>query len=107
MGSPSRASTLDDCHLSATPGQLLDAVFLDNATYAAARDVLKKASAVGFGGHLEQTSCATFRVVVTGIPLPAAAQADFRSEATRSGFRIKLVQAVRYPEVPADVAPIP
>ena len=104
-GSPSRASTLDDCHLSATPGQLLDAVFIDNATYAAARDVLKRASAVGFGGHLEQTSCATFRVVVTGIPLPAAAQADFRSEATRSGFKVKIIPAVRYPEVAADVEP--
>jgi 4-amino-4-deoxy-L-arabinose transferase-like glycosyltransferase len=103
---PSRASTLDDCHLSSTPGQLLDAVFLDNATYAAAQARLRKAAAVGFGGHIEQTGCATFRVVVTGVPEPPAAQADFRSEATRSGFAVKLVPAVRYPEVPADVPPI-
>ncbi len=105
-GTPSRASTLDDCHLSSTPGQLLDAVFLDNTTYAAARARLKEVAAVGFGGHLEQTGCATFRVVVAGVPKPVAAQADFRSEATRSGFRVKLVPAVRYPEVPADVAAI-
>ncbi len=105
-GEPSHASTLDDCHISATAGQLLDGVFADNATYAAARDVVNKAAAVGFGAHIEQTACATFRVVVTGIPEPAAAQADFRREATRSGFRIDIVPAVRYPEVAADVEPI-
>ena len=106
VGEPSRASTLDDCHLSTTPGQLLDAIFADNVTYAAALDVLKKAEAVGFGAHIEQTTCSTFRVVVTGVPKPAAAQADFRSEATRSGLKVDLVPAVRYPEVAADVAPI-
>ena len=106
VGAPSRASTLDDCHISTTAGQLLDAVFADNVTYAAARDVLQKAAAVGFGAHIEQTTCATFRVVVTGVPEPAAAQADFRSEATRSGFRVEIVPAVRYPEVAADVPPI-
>ena len=105
-GAPSRASTLEDCHLSTTPGQLLDAVFADNVAYGKAREVLKKASAVGFGAHIEQTGCATYRVVVTGVPEPPAAQADFRSEATRSGFHVELVPAVRYPEVPADVEPI-
>ncbi len=105
-GTPTRASTLDDCHISTTPGQLLDAVFAADVSYTDGREVLKKAAAVGFGAHIEQTGCSTFRVVVTGVPKPAAAQADFRSEATRSGFDVQIVPAVRYPEVTATVEPI-
>ncbi len=106
IGTPAQASTLDDCHIATVQGQLLDGVFADNVTYAEARAVRAKAAEVGFGPQIEQTACATFRVVVTGIPEPAAAQADFRREATRSGFHIQIVPAVRYPEVPTDVEPI-
>jgi len=105
---PARASTLDDCHLSATPGQLLDAVFVDNTSYAEAREVQKRAAAVGFGAaHIEQTGCDKFRVVVTGVPTATSAQADFRNESTRAGFHVKLIPPLRYPEVPDDVAAVP
>ena len=91
---------------------LLDAalvriVFVDNASYATAREVRTRAAAVGFGARIEQTTCNTFRVVVTGIPEPAASQADFRGEATRAGFHVAIVPAVRYPEVQPDVTPVP
>jgi hypothetical protein len=105
-GKPSRAPTLDDCHISTSPGQLLDALFAHDVTYAKARDVARRAAAVGFGTHIEQTGCATFRVVVTGVPEPTAAQADFRGEARRSGFSVQIVPALRYPEVAPDVPPI-
>jgi hypothetical protein len=106
-GPPARPSTLDDCHLSTAAGQLLDAVFADGVSYAEARHARERAAAVGFGAHIEQTGCDSFRVVVTGVPTAAAAQADFRNESTRAGFHVKLVPALRYPEVPDDVAPVP
>jgi hypothetical protein len=108
VGAPTRASTADDCHVVQQPGSLFDAVFADEVDYATARDVQARAAAVGFGAaHVERTSCAAYRVVVSGIPEARAAQADFRREATGAGFRVGIVPAVRYPEVPADVAPAP
>ncbi len=106
IGTPSVASTLGDCHISTTAGQLLDAVFVDDVGYAAARDVLKRVGAAGFRARIEQTTCAGFRVVVPGIPKSAGARADFRGEAKHRGFRVELVPAVRYPEVAADIEPI-
>jgi 4-amino-4-deoxy-L-arabinose transferase-like glycosyltransferase len=105
-GTPTRPSTLDDCHIATTPGTLVDAVFGQNLTYAEARDIRSRAAAVGFGARIEQIACARFRVVVTGIPEPAPAQADFRGEATRSGFHITFRPALRYPEVAPDVKPM-
>jgi hypothetical protein len=105
---PARAPTPTDCHISAAPGQLLDAVFGDGLTYAAARALVGRALAAGFdGARIERTNCSTFRVVVTGIPDDANVQADFRAETARVGFDVSYAPALRYPEVAADVAPVP
>jgi 4-amino-4-deoxy-L-arabinose transferase-like glycosyltransferase len=105
-GPPVRAAEPSECHLSASTGQLLDGVLGDDLTYSRARDVHARAVSVGFtGAKIEQTGCDTFRVVVTGVPLPKANQADFVDEATRTGFDVKVVPPARWPEVPPDVQP--
>jgi len=108
IGPPSRASTPDDCHITTTQGSLLDAVFVQDASYAVAKDVRARAVAVGFkDARIEQTACEAFRVVNTGIPEPKAAQADFLHESTATGFHVVIQSAVRYPEVEPEVPAVP
>jgi len=105
---PARTPTPTDCHISAAPGQLLDAVFGDGLTYSAAQALASRALAAGFdGARIERTNCSTFRVVVTGIPDDAKVQADFRAETARVGFQVSYAPALRYPEVAADIAAVP
>jgi hypothetical protein len=105
---PARAPTPTDCHISAAPGQLLDAVFGEGLRYEAARALASRALAAGFdGARVERTNCSTFRVVVTGIPDDAKVQADFSAETARVGFHPSYVPAVRYPEAATEVAPVP
>ena len=105
---PARAPTPTDCHISAAPGQLLDAVFGDGLTYAAGRALVSRALAAGFAGaRIERTGCATFRVVVTGIPDDAKVQSEFRAETAQVGFHVSYVPAMRYPEAATDIAAVP
>jgi hypothetical protein len=107
-GPPARASTLADCHLTATEGQLSDAVFGDGLSYAQASALVTRALAVGFAGsRIERTGCSTFRVLVTGIPDDSEVRADFREQASLVGFEVAYEPAVRYPEVPAGIPPVP
>jgi 4-amino-4-deoxy-L-arabinose transferase-like glycosyltransferase len=93
------------CHIGMTAGQLADAVFADGVTYARAKAIREAAARVGFGlTRIEQTGCNTYRVVVTGVPVNA--EKSFSREAAGVGFRVRIVPAVRYPEVPSDVAPM-
>jgi hypothetical protein len=105
-GSPSRQPSPADCRISSYPGELDDAVFADGVDYATARAVFGRASKIFQHVKLERTNCSTFRVVISGLPTTAEGQADFRHEAASTGFEVSFVPAVRYPEVPADVAPI-
>jgi hypothetical protein len=105
-GAPRRPSTPDDCHITTTPGTLLDAVFAHDVTYDAARAMRVRAVSVGFkDAKIEQTSCDAFRVVVSGIPEAKAAQADFLRETKATGFEVVIQSPVRYPEVDPDVPP--
>ena len=105
-GPPSRPSEPSECHLSPAPGQLLDGVLGDDLSYPEAKEVRARAVSVGFASSkIEQTNCDTFRVVVTGVPEPKANQADFIDEATRTGFKVKVVPPERWLEVSPDVAP--
>lgn len=105
---PARPPIPEDCHITTTPGQLLDAVFGDELSYAEARVLVERALAVGFQGtRIERTGCSTFRVVVTGVPLDKAVQEEFRRETAGAGFRVGFAPAVRYPEVRSDVAAVP
>lgn len=104
---PARRSTPEDCRLAATPGQLLDAIFGQGLRYAEAARLHARALEVGFvGSRLERTGCSTFRVVVTGVPDDRAVQADFARQAEGVGLPVEYSGAVRYPEVPSDVAPV-
>jgi hypothetical protein len=77
-------------------------------TYAEARDVQARALQSGFAGTLiEQTGCSTFRVLVRGLPDDRRTQDDFRRETAGVGFKITILPGMRYPEVPADVKPVP
>ncbi len=106
-GPPSRASTPEDCHIVGTPGELVDAVFGTDLSYRDASALQARALEVGFAGtKLERIGCSTFRVVVTGVPLDEAVQADFARQAKGVGLPVEYEQAVRYPEVPSDVAPV-
>ena len=106
-GPPARVSTADDCHITSTTGQLLDAVFGRDLSYSQASTLLARALEVGFvGTRIERTGCSTFRVVVTGIPADAAVQADFARQAEGVGLPVGYEAAMRYPEVPADIAPV-
>jgi hypothetical protein len=108
-GPPARAPAPEDCHVAATPGQLTDAVFDDELTYGAAKELRGRAFAVGYTGglKLERTGCSTFRVVVTGIPDDPEVREEFRRQAHESGFAIEYAPGFRYPEVAADVAAVP
>jgi hypothetical protein len=107
-GAPTRPSTPDDCHITRAEGTLLDAVFIHDTTYDVARTVRARAVSVGFkDAHIEQTACDAFRVVVTGIPEPKAAQADFLRETKSTGFDVVIQPPVRYPDVDPDVPPPP
>jgi hypothetical protein len=102
---PPRAPTPADCRISATPGQLTDAVFGDGLSYAAAKALRDRAFAIGYTGglKLERTGCSTFRVVVTGVPDDAAVRADFKRQARRNGFDVTYAPALRYPEVSPEI----
>jgi 4-amino-4-deoxy-L-arabinose transferase-like glycosyltransferase len=89
------------CRITAYPGQLSDAVFAEGLTYARARAIREAAAKVGFGPIIERTGCSTFRVVLTGVPDDA--RKSFTKEAAGAGFRVRIVPAVRYPEVAPDV----
>jgi hypothetical protein len=106
-GPPARAPTADDCHIASTAGQLLDAVFGRELSYSEAATLQVRALEVGFiGTRIERTGCSTFRVVVTGVPADAAVQADFSRQAEGVGLPVEYEDAIRYPEVPADIAPV-
>jgi hypothetical protein len=105
---PRRPPTMVDCHIAPYAADLFDAVFADGVTYREARDVQARALHSGFAGTLiEQTGCSTFRVVVRGLPADRRTQEDFRRETASVGFKIAVVPGKRYPEVPADVQPVP
>ena len=93
------------CGIASSPGELHDAVFVDDVDYATARTVARRASRVFQHVRVERTGCATFRVLITGLPETPEGQADFRHEADVTGFRVSFVPAIRFPEVPADVPP--
>ena len=88
------------CGIRTHPGQLSDAVFGDGLTYARSKRLREAAARVGFGAKIERIGCSTFRVIVTGVP--DEARRSFSEEATRAGFRVAIVPAVRYPEVPPN-----
>lgn len=101
---PARASAPEDCHISSTQGQLLDAVFGDGLTYAEATSLQERALAVGFTGtRVERTGCSTFRVLVTGVPSQESVQSEFRKQVESVGLAVQFVEAMRYPETPSDV----
>jgi Glycosyltransferase family 87 len=101
---PARAPTLDDCHISSTPGQLVDGVFGDGLSYSDAVTLVRKALSLGFAGtRIERTGCSSFRVVVTGIPEDDAVQKEFRRETASVGLPVEFARAERYPEVSADI----
>jgi hypothetical protein len=99
---PSPAPDPSACHVSSYAGQLDDGVFAAGVRYAEARQIATRAASVGFASaKVERTGCSSFHVVVTGIP-PDKGE-DFRREAAKAGFRVAIVPAVRYPEVPVNV----
>jgi hypothetical protein len=105
---PARPPTPADCHIAPYSADLYDAVFADGVTYAEARDVQARTLQSGFTGTLiEQIGCSTFRVVVRGLPADRHTQDDFRRETARVGFKVTILPGMRYPEVPADVQPVP
>ena len=104
---PSRAPTPEDCRIVGTPGELVDAVFGRDLSYRNAGALLTRAREGGFAGtKLERSGCSTFRVVVTGVPADDAVQADVARQAEGVGLPVEYEAAVRYPEVPSDVAPV-
>jgi len=105
---PAREPTGADCHVAATPGELLDGVFGSDLSYADASALVTRALAVGFAGtRIERTGCSTFRVVVTGIPDDPAVQADFRQQVEGVGLEVTYEPAERYPEIAAGVPAVP
>jgi len=105
---PARPSTLGDCHIAPTEGQLNDAVFGSELGYAEASDLAQRALDSGFRGtRVERTDCDAFRVVVTGVPDDPDVQREFRRETAGVGFDVSFAPATRYPEVERGVAPVP
>jgi hypothetical protein len=89
------------------PGELVDAVFGRDLPYGEAASLQIRAREGGFAGtKLERSGCSTFRVVVTGVPADEAVQADVARQAEGVGLLVEYEAAVRYPEVPSDVAPV-
>jgi hypothetical protein len=106
-GPPARPSTLSDCHIEPTAGELNDAVFGSELGYSEASMLAQRALDTGFqGARLERTACDAFRVVVTGIPDDVKVQEEFRRETSGVGFDVSFVPATRYPEVERGVAPV-
>ncbi|MGH3126841.1 MAG: hypothetical protein ACRDPX_02860, partial [Gaiellaceae bacterium] len=106
-GLPARPPAPEDCRIVATTGQLMDAVFGRDLSYAEAVALQARALEVGFiGTRIERTGCSAFRVVVTGIPEDATVKEEFARQAEGVGLPVEYEPAVRYPEVPADVAPV-
>jgi hypothetical protein len=104
---PARASTAEDCRITSTPGEHVDAVFEDGMTYRDAAILLRRALALGFEGtRVERTDCSVFRVVVTGVPDDASVQTDFRRQAESVGLQVVYAPAERFPEVSPDVPPV-
>ena len=105
---PASASTPEDCRVAPTAGQMLDAVFGRDLSYAEANALVARALEVGFEGtHIERTGCSTFRVVVTGIPEDEAVQREFRDQVRRVGLDVSYEPAARFPEVAAGTPPVP
>jgi hypothetical protein len=106
-GPPARAPTPEDCRITGAPGNLLDAVFGRDLSYAEAVALQARALEVGFvGTRIERIGCSTFRVVVTGIPDDATVQEEFAEQAKGVGLPVEYEVAVRYPEVAADISPV-
>jgi hypothetical protein len=104
---PARPPEPGDCRIAATPGQLVDALFGTGLRYGEANALRARAEEVGFAGvHIERTGCSTFNVVVTGVPADPAVQEEFRREVESVGLQVQFAEAVRYPEVPGDVAAV-
>jgi hypothetical protein len=103
-GPPARASTPEDCHIVAGPGQLFDAVFGKDLSYPEAVALVTRALGVGFEGtHIERTGCSRFRVVVTGIPEDETVQREFRDQVLRVGLDLTYEHAERFPAVEASI----
>lgn len=101
---PAQPSPPEACRISTSAGQMFDAVFWNGVSYAQAKEMRVRAEEVGFQGlKIERTGCDSFRVVLSGVP---SLDSDIRREAASVGFRIAIVPAVRYPEVPPDVPPM-
>lgn len=101
---PDRAPAAEDCRITTTGGQLVDAVFGEDLPYQKASALRDRAEAVGFQGvRIERTGCSAFRVVVTGVPTEASVQAELRREVESVGLRVEYAEAVRYPEVSSDI----
>jgi hypothetical protein len=106
-GPPARAPAPEDCRITGAPGNLLDAVFGRDLSYADAVALQARALEVGFvGTRIERIGCSTFRVVVTGIPEDATVQEEFAAQAQGVGLPVEYEVAMRYPEVAADIAPV-
>ena len=107
-GPPARAATPEDCRISSSPGQLVDAIFGDDLTYGEARSLRERALNAGFQGTtLERIGCSSFRVVVTGVPEDAAVQTDFRREVESVGLAVEYEEAQRFPETAPDIPAVP
>jgi hypothetical protein len=105
---PARPPTTTDCHIQATPGELVDAVFGSDLSYAQASELVRQALHSGFqGARIERTNCDVFRVVVTGVPDDPTVQDEFRKETASVGFDVSFAPATRYPDVAAGIAPVP
>ena len=106
-GPPARAPAPEDCRIVGTAGNLDDAVFGRDLAYRDAVALQARALEVGFvGTRIERTGCSRFRVVVTGIPEDATVKADFARQTEGVGLPVEYEDAVRYPEVSPDVAPV-
>jgi hypothetical protein len=104
---PARAPTAEDCHVTAAPGELADAVLGEYGPYEQVSALARRALEVGFQGtRVERTGCSTFRAVVTGVPDDPAVQADFRRQARRVGIDVSYERAYRFPEVSPAIPPV-
>lgn len=104
---PARPPAPEDCRITASAGQLVDAVFGDGLSYGDAKALRGRAETVGFQGvKIERTGCSTFRVVVSGVPAQASVQDELRREVESVELEVTFAEAVRYPEVPGDIAPV-
>jgi len=97
-----------DCRIASYAGQLTDAIFGERLAYAEARDLRARMEAIGYEGvKTERTGCSDFRVVVPGVPEEARVKQEFRANAAAAGFSVSYAPALRFPEVPPDVPPVP